>query len=467
MPVATCDENFELPRRVSRSVLWFRPGDFRTEDHPGLDAACLHTTDALAPLMVMTPSSTPADFAAAKRLRAQLHARKSALVLRFAEDEAEGVAKFMTEFKAERVHVRMDVENETRQVVSKLERLMDGVASVQTWKTELREWDDCDEDVLRGVPEEYPKFLKWSVRNRMPIVPSDVDFHPEVILPGPGLDDGDVSVEDVAQTIERVQRKSEQRKAFMKRIDVDNKFTRTLNYELTDENYGEAIVDEYLRQSDAYQCPDLGRTLAELFRQGALSPRRIHEIVCAHERDNGRIWRFVYRDGAKLILDFLDAREFATLKARSDIAQHATVDGDHQAKFWRWRGYLIRYIEEGTANKGAKGKPPVLLIHGFGASCQHYRRSVWLLKENYHVFALDLIGFGRSEKPPMQYTGDLWEHQIWDFVRDVIGRPVYIAGNSIGAYILHASIYGKSDIMFDQELTFLVVTPSCRLSELI
>lgn len=426
------DENVVLPRRVSRSVVWFRPGDLRVEDHAGLDAACMHTADALVPLLVLTPKATLGDVAAARRLRTQLRARGSALVLRYAEDEAAAVAEFLRDFGADRVHVRMDAEHEARQVVSRVERLVDGVASVQTWTTDLREWDDQDGQLLEGLPEKFPRFLRWTKRQEAQIVPSAVDFQPEVILPAPGLDDGDVTVEEVATKVEDAAKESERRKQFMERVKKDYKFTRALDIDLEHENFGELAVKEYLLQADAYKHPDLGRTLSEVFRQGALSPRRISEIVHHHEHENGRMWRFVYRDGAKLILNFLEAREFANLMARRDTAQRETVDGDHEAKFWRWNGFLVRYVEEGNMNAGQENKPPLLLVHGFGASSQHYGRSMRKLKEKYHVFAVDLIGFGRSEKPPMQYTQDLWEHMLWDFVKNVVGRPVYIAGNSIG-----------------------------------
>lgn len=426
------EESFVLPRRVSRSVVWFRPGDLRTEDHAGLDAACSHTADALAPLLVLTPRSTNADIAAAKRLGAQLQARGSVLVLRFANDEAKEVVQFLKDYKAERVHVRMDAEHEARQVVSRVERLVDGMASVQVWTSDLREWDYQNPEFFESLPDEFPSFLRWSARGQAQVVPSAGDFQPEVILPGPGLDDADMTLEEVAEKVFESARGLDRRARFERRVKDDFNFVRGLEIDPEQDKYGEIAIREYLLQADAYTRPDLGRTLSEVFRQGALSPRRIYEIVHKHERANGRIWRFFYREGAKLILDFLEAREFATLMARRDTALKKTVDGDHEAKFWRWNGFLVRYVEEGVANAGQPDKPPLLLVHGFGASSQHYGRSMRKLKENYHVFAVDMIGFGRSEKPPMQYTQELWEQMLWDFVKQVVQRPVYVAGNSIG-----------------------------------
>lgn len=51
------------------------------------------------------------------------------------------------------------------------------------------------------------------------------------------------------------------------------------------------------------------------------------------------------------------------------------------------------------------------------------------------VFALPTQpGFGRSEKPALQYTQYLWRDVLVDFIRAVVQRPVVVAGNSIGGF---------------------------------
>jgi pimeloyl-ACP methyl ester carboxylesterase len=164
---------------------------------------------------------------------------------------------------------------------------------------------------------------------------------------------------------------------------------------------------------------------------------RIFELVNEYELSQGRIWRRFYRLGAKTILSWLDAREFADLLADRDLAQSRTTDGIHVAKFWRWRGILTRYVEEG-ARIGTQAKPALLCVHGFGASTQHWGRNIGELSKDHHVFAFCQIGFGRSEKPPMKMTQHVWETVTAEFVRDVIGRKVFIAGNSIGGALAAA-----------------------------
>jgi pimeloyl-ACP methyl ester carboxylesterase len=51
------------------------------------------------------------------------------------------------------------------------------------------------------------------------------------------------------------------------------------------------------------------------------------------------------------------------------------------------------------------------------------------------VWAIDLLGFGRSAKPNLDYSGQLWRDQLRDFIAANIGRPVVLAGNSLGGYV--------------------------------
>lgn len=49
---------------------------------------------------------------------------------------------------------------------------------------------------------------------------------------------------------------------------------------------------------------------------------------------------------------------------------------------------------------GPDDAPPILLIHGFGASVGHFRKNFpALVGEGYRVYAIDLLGFGASDKP--------------------------------------------------------------------
>ena len=79
--------------------------------------------------------------------------------------------------------------------------------------------------------------------------------------------------------------------------------------------------------------------------------------------------------------------------------------------------------------------PAILLVHGFGASTDHWRHNIPVLAAQHEVHALDLLGFGRSAKPAgLPYGGALWRDQLMAYVAERIGRPTVLVGNSLGGY---------------------------------
>ena len=78
-----------------------------------------------------------------------------------------------------------------------------------------------------------------------------------------------------------------------------------------------------------------------------------------------------------------------------------------------------------------------MLLHGFGASSEHWRRCAPSLAERgYRVFSLDLIGFGRSAQPGLAMErpldNRLWGRQVSAFLQEIIQRPSVLIGNSLG-----------------------------------
>lgn len=100
--------------------------------------------------------------------------------------------------------------------------------------------------------------------------------------------------------------------------------------------------------------------------------------------------------------------------------------------YWQWRGQTIYYTKSGSQQEE---KPPILLVHGFGASTDHWRKNIAHLQQNFEVWAIDLLGFGRSAKANIEYSADLWRDQLYDFITKVIRKPVVLAGNSLGGYV--------------------------------
>jgi len=89
-------------------------------------------------------------------------------------------------------------------------------------------------------------------------------------------------------------------------------------------------------------------------------------------------------------------------------------------------GVRLHYVEEG---EGAA----IVLLHGFGASAFSWRLALPMLGANYRVVAVDLPGFGFSDRDPRLELGH--EAQAWRVARllDVLGiRRATVVGHSMG-----------------------------------
>jgi pimeloyl-ACP methyl ester carboxylesterase len=89
-------------------------------------------------------------------------------------------------------------------------------------------------------------------------------------------------------------------------------------------------------------------------------------------------------------------------------------------------GFKLHYLEAG---RGA----PVVLLHGLGGDGSRWGPNIGPLSRDFHVFALDQIGFGQSDKPLANYhTGMLAEFLV-DFLKAVNVPKASLVGNSMGA----------------------------------
>lgn len=101
---------------------------------------------------------------------------------------------------------------------------------------------------------------------------------------------------------------------------------------------------------------------------------------------------------------------------------------------WVWRGWQTRYTYQRCAVAEAESAP-VLLLHGFGASIGHWQHNLEFLATHHTVYGLDLVGWGGSRKPKIEYTIDLWVDQVYDFWQTFVGQPMILVGNSIGSLV--------------------------------
>jgi pimeloyl-ACP methyl ester carboxylesterase len=86
----------------------------------------------------------------------------------------------------------------------------------------------------------------------------------------------------------------------------------------------------------------------------------------------------------------------------------------------------------GAHNRGT----PILFVHGIGAGASSFmwRRNFDAISQDFPVYALDLLGFGFSDKPASApYSADLYTELIRDFLGEVINAPASLIASSLGA----------------------------------
>ncbi len=114
-------------------------------------------------------------------------------------------------------------------------------------------------------------------------------------------------------------------------------------------------------------------------------------------------------------------------------------------QIWKWRDWDISWSL--SNNHVNNSEINILLIHGFGASKNHWRNNQEFLGKFFNCYSIDLLGFGESSQPSatldyefpknneVKYCFDLWANQISDFCNEVIREPVFLIGNSIGGIV--------------------------------
>jgi pimeloyl-ACP methyl ester carboxylesterase len=93
-----------------------------------------------------------------------------------------------------------------------------------------------------------------------------------------------------------------------------------------------------------------------------------------------------------------------------------------------WRGHRVAFTRHGTGS-------PVLLLHGFypGASSLEWRHTVDAIAEHYQVFALDMLGFGRSDRPGLRYSPAMYQAFLADVVARLDRGPMAVVASALSA----------------------------------
>jgi len=90
-------------------------------------------------------------------------------------------------------------------------------------------------------------------------------------------------------------------------------------------------------------------------------------------------------------------------------------------------GAKIHYLEAGSG-------PVVILLHGLGGSTANWAPTIGPLAQKYRVIVPDQIGFGKSDKPMLNYRVATLVDFLDGFYKQVGVQKATLVGNSLGGF---------------------------------
>ena len=121
-----------------------------------------------------------------------------------------------------------------------------------------------------------------------------------------------------------------------------------------------------------------------------------------------------------------------------------------EEKFLQIDGNKIRYLESGSS------KNTLVLIHGLGASAERWDQVIPLFEEEFKVVVPDIIGFGYSDKPLVDYTPEFFSDFLEKFFLAANLQRPNIIGSSLGGQI--AAEFAASHSQYIEKL--ILVSPA-------
>lgn len=94
-------------------------------------------------------------------------------------------------------------------------------------------------------------------------------------------------------------------------------------------------------------------------------------------------------------------------------------------------GQTIRYYDIGSGS-------PLVLIHGIGGDADDWAFCLEALSASHRVLALDLLGFGRSSKPMIEYHIEVFVEVMEQFLHSLGIEQAVLVGGSLGGWVAAA-----------------------------
>ena len=133
----------------------------------------------------------------------------------------------------------------------------------------------------------------------------------------------------------------------------------------------------------------------------------------------------------------------ASNNVRNEINQTLTSQLSEFGKTRQINGVEVYYRESGNKNN-----PSLFFIHGFLGSSYDWIEMIRYYDDNYHVIAIDLPGFGASEKSlDYNYSRENQADTVIELIKSLQLKDVTLVGHSMGGMISLMSAYKEPNLI--------------------
>tara|TARA_B100000579_G_scaffold314271_1_gene263764 strand:- start:39 stop:1010 length:972 start_codon:yes stop_codon:yes gene_type:complete len=122
-----------------------------------------------------------------------------------------------------------------------------------------------------------------------------------------------------------------------------------------------------------------------------------------------------------------------------------------ESKNWIYQDLSVHYRVTGD-----ESNHPIVLIHGFGASSDHWRNNAEVFaSEGFRIYGIDLIGFGKSEQNLLgkktHLDNQFWANQLVSFIDEIVdfkkNGKVILIGNSLGSLVAITTLLRRPELI--------------------
>ncbi|MDX2425658.1 MAG: alpha/beta hydrolase [Cycloclasticus sp.] len=101
---------------------------------------------------------------------------------------------------------------------------------------------------------------------------------------------------------------------------------------------------------------------------------------------------------------------------------------EYRQTYYLADGIKTRVIEAGSG-------PVLVFLHGTGGHAEAYVRNIEEHAKHFHVYAIDMIGHGYTDRPDCDYSMDDFVDHLIKFLDTIGADQVYLSGESLGAMV--------------------------------